>query len=45
MLIVGEREAQAGAVSVRERSGGDQGAVAVADFVAALRMQTDSRGA
>ena len=45
MLIVGEREAEAGAVAVRERAAGDQGAVAVADFVASLRAQTDSRGA
>jgi threonyl-tRNA synthetase len=45
MLIVGEREAEAGAVSVRERSSGDQGAVAVAEFVARLREQTDSQAA
>ena len=43
MLVVGEREAAAGAVSVRERSAGDVGAVAVADFVARLRAETDAR--
>jgi len=45
MLIVGEREAEAGAVSVRERSSGDQGAVAVGEFVSRLRSETDARGA
>jgi threonyl-tRNA synthetase len=44
MLIVGEREAESGAVSVRERSSGDQGAVAVGEFVSRLRSETDSRG-
>jgi threonyl-tRNA synthetase len=45
MLIVGEREAETGAVAVRERSTGDQGAVVVAEFVARLRAETDSRSA
>ena len=34
MLIVGDREAQAGAVAVRPRSGGDLGAIAVDQFIA-----------
>jgi threonyl-tRNA synthetase len=34
MLIVGDREAQAGAVAVRTRSGGDLGAIAVDEFIA-----------
>jgi threonyl-tRNA synthetase len=34
MLIVGEKEASAGTVSVRKRTGGDQGSMAVEDFVA-----------
>jgi threonyl-tRNA synthetase len=33
MLVVGDREAEAGTVSVRTRVGGDQGAVVVSDFV------------
>jgi hypothetical protein len=37
MLVVGDREAEAGTVSVRTRSGGDQGAVAVDDFVEKAR--------
>jgi threonyl-tRNA synthetase len=45
MLIVGEREAESGAVSVRERSSGDQGAVAVGEFVSRLRSETAARGA
>jgi threonyl-tRNA synthetase len=34
MLVVGDREAQAGTVSVRNRKHGDQGVKAVADFLA-----------
>lgn len=34
MLVVGEKEASSGEVSVRKRSGGDQGAVAVDAFIA-----------
>ena len=44
MLIVGEREAAAGTVAVRERSAGDSGAVAVSEFVERLRSETASRG-
>ncbi len=36
MLVVGDREAQAGQVSVRNRKQGDQGAVAVDEFIARL---------
>ncbi|MFL6463265.1 MAG: threonine--tRNA ligase [Bryobacteraceae bacterium] len=36
MLVVGDREAQAGQVSVRNRKSGDQGAVGVDDFVSRL---------
>ena len=43
MLVVGEREAQAGTVSVRERGAGDTGASPVAEFVARLAEQTTSR--
>ncbi len=34
MLVVGDREAQEGAVAVRTRSGGDEGAVSLDDFIA-----------
>ncbi len=44
MLIVGEREAAAGTVAVREHSAGDSGVVPVADFVERLRAQSASRG-
>ncbi|MFM2033266.1 MAG: hypothetical protein RLZZ297_2031 [Chloroflexota bacterium] len=39
MLIVGDREAQAGAVAVRTRSGGDLGAIAVDDFIAQAQQE------
>ena len=39
MLVVGEREAADGTVSVRERGAGDTGVVAVAEFVARLRRE------
>ena len=34
MLVVGDREAQAGQVAVRNRKHGDQGAVGVGEFIA-----------
>jgi threonyl-tRNA synthetase len=34
MLVVGDKEAEAGAVAVRTRTGGDEGAMPVADFIA-----------
>jgi threonyl-tRNA synthetase len=37
MLIVGEKEAEAGNISVRKRGVGDQGAVEIADLVAEAR--------
>ena len=43
MLVVGEREAAAGTVSVRERAGGDAGVVELAEFIARLRGETDQR--
>jgi threonyl-tRNA synthetase len=45
MLVVGEREAEAGTVSVRERSAGDTGVVAVGDFLARLSAETAARSA
>ncbi|HMD40612.1 MAG TPA: threonine--tRNA ligase, partial [Candidatus Acidoferrum sp.] len=43
MLVVGPKEAEAGTVSVRHRSKGDLGARPIAELVAALKQETDSR--
>ena len=43
MLIVGEKEVEAGTVSVRKRSGGDQGAVTVDELIAEMRERVKSR--
>jgi threonyl-tRNA synthetase len=43
MLVVGEKEAQSGAVSVRKRTGGDQGAMAIDRFVESARALAASR--
>jgi len=43
MLIVGEKEASAVSVSLRKRTGGDQGAMPVDAFIAEARKQIDSR--
>lgn len=43
MLVVGDREAQAGEVSVRNRKSGDQGAVGVDDFVSRLGQLITSK--
>ncbi len=44
MAVLGQREQEAGTVAVRHRTQGDRGAVAVADFIAALRKEIDSKG-
>jgi threonyl-tRNA synthetase len=43
MLIVGGKEAEAGTVSVRHQSKGDLGPRPIAEFLADLRQQVDSR--
>ncbi len=43
MLVVGEREAQAGQVSVRNRKAGDQGAIPLDEFVARLSANVSAR--
>jgi threonyl-tRNA synthetase len=43
MLVVGDREAAEGTVSVRERSGGDKGAATVEAFVASARREIDQK--
>jgi threonyl-tRNA synthetase len=44
MLVVGEREAEEGAVAVRRHGEGDQGSVPVGDFVERLRDEAARRG-
>src|SRR5204863_4679975 len=44
MLVVGDREAETGTVSVRERSGGDKGATPVDAFIAAALDEVASKG-
>jgi threonyl-tRNA synthetase len=43
MLVVGEKEAQAGTVAVRKRGAGDQGAVPLEEFIASARGLIESR--
>ena len=43
MLIVGEKEASSGAVSLRTRTGGDQGSMSVDQFVSHAKQHIDSR--
>jgi threonyl-tRNA synthetase len=43
MLIVGGKEAEAGTVSVRQQSKGDLGPRPLADFLADLRKEVDTR--
>jgi threonyl-tRNA synthetase len=44
MLVVGDREAETGTVSVRERSGGDKGASSIDAFVAAALDEIARKG-
>jgi threonyl-tRNA synthetase len=43
MLVVGDREVESGAVSVRNRKEGDQGAKSVAQFVETLKELVDTK--
>ena len=43
MLIVGEKEMEAGAVSVRSRKEGDKGQVSVDDFLKAIKEEIDKK--
>jgi threonyl-tRNA synthetase len=43
MLIVGEKEATSGTVSLRKRTGGDQGSLAIDELIAEARRLTESR--
>jgi threonyl-tRNA synthetase len=42
MLVVGDREAEAGAVAVRQRDGEDLGAMPVEEFVARLSNEVNA---
>ena len=44
MLVVGDREAAEGTVSVRTRAGGDQGASAIAAFVESAQREIADKG-
>src|SRR6266849_3266614 len=43
MLVVGEKEASSGTVSLRKRSGGDQGSMGVDQFISEARERISSR--
>ena len=43
MLVVGDREAQNGSVSVRNRKHGDQGAQKVDEFLAGIQRLIDTK--
>ena len=43
MLVVGDRDMEAGTVSVRTRTGEDLGAMSVADFAARLKQDVDTK--
>ncbi len=45
MLILGQKEADAGTVAVRHRTEGDFGAVDVNDFISAIRAEIETKGA
>jgi threonyl-tRNA synthetase len=44
MVVVGDREAETGSVSVRERSGGDRGQAAIDAFIASAQAEIESKG-
>jgi threonyl-tRNA synthetase len=44
MLVAGDREAAEGTVSVRSRTGGDQGARGVDDFLRAAQLEIAAKG-
>ncbi|HPT28784.1 MAG TPA: His/Gly/Thr/Pro-type tRNA ligase C-terminal domain-containing protein, partial [Bryobacteraceae bacterium] len=43
MLVIGDREAEQGAVSVRNRKHGDRGAVPVGQFLETVKALIDTR--
>jgi threonyl-tRNA synthetase len=43
MLVVGEKEASSGRLSLRKRTSGDQGAISIEEFLAEAKQQISSR--
>ena len=43
MLVIGDKEAEEGTVSVRKRGHGDQGSMSTADFVELVKSEIASR--
>ena len=43
MLVVGDKEAESGTVSLRSRRSGDEGTVAIDEFIRNIREEIDSR--
>jgi threonyl-tRNA synthetase len=43
MLVIGEKEAAAGSVSVRLRHGGDAGVLSIAEFLEAVRRAVEEK--
>ena len=43
MLIIGEKEAESGTVAVRQRHGGDLGAMSLDDFIARMQKDIDEK--
>lgn len=43
MLVVGDKEAEEGTVSVRGRKDGDKGAMAIGDFIAAIKEEIETK--
>ncbi len=43
MLVIGEKESEAGTVAVRTREGGDQGTMPLADFIAKITVEKETR--
>jgi threonyl-tRNA synthetase len=44
LLVVGDREREAGQIAVRARNGDDLGAMAISDFLALLRKDEEKKG-
>ena len=43
MLVIGDKEAEEGTVSVRKRGHGDQGSMAAADFIELIKEDIATR--
>lgn len=43
MLVLGDKEAEAGTVSVRTRAGGDEGAMSLGDFISKAKLEIDTK--